>query len=75
MFYSLDAGTSAGLGRLVQKGVHGGNTCAKVIIVDSQPRVCFFALHDIEAGEEVTLHSSGKNALVCIMFGWNIVAN
>lgn len=53
LFYSIDATHSHSLGKFVNDSCHGNSVMQK-IVVEKQPKLCIFALRDIENGEEIT---------------------
>ena len=53
--YSVDATdeSNTSMGRLINHGRKAANLVTKVVVIEKQPRLCFYASRDISKDEEL----------------------
>eukprot|EP01134_Creolimax_fragrantissima_P001842 CFRG1842T1 len=51
--YCVDATVAGRFGRLINHSAKSANVFTRALMVDTTPRLCFFALRDIKVGEEL----------------------
>ena len=70
--YSVDATeeTNTSVGRLINHGRKAANLVTKVIVVEEDPHLCFFALRDIAKNEELFYDYGEKNKSIILDNPW-----